>query len=82
MQDEWKAVVCSQSRLECSPLNSRGGSIGSCILYATGQKVRKIGEPWAGFDLRKRTIEDAFSEGIPIWGWAAMSRWIIPASPY
>jgi hypothetical protein len=28
--------------------------------------VRKIGEPRAGFDLRKRTIEDAFSEGFPI----------------
>jgi hypothetical protein len=49
-----------------SVLSSRGGSIGSCILYATGRKVRKIGEPRAGFDLRKRTIEDAFSEGFPI----------------
>jgi hypothetical protein len=47
-------------------LSSRGGSIGSCILYATGRKVRKIGEPRAGFDLRKRTIEDQFSEGFPI----------------
>jgi RNase H-fold protein (predicted Holliday junction resolvase) len=27
---------------------------------------RKIGEPRAGFDLRKRTIGVAFSEGLPI----------------
>jgi hypothetical protein len=31
--------------------------------------VRKIGEPRAGFDLRKRTIGDAFSEGLPIAAW-------------
>ena len=35
------------------------------------QKVRKISEPRAGFDLRKRTIGDAFSEGLPIGVWRA-----------
>jgi hypothetical protein len=34
--------------------------------------VRKISEPRAGFDLRKRTIGDAFSEGFPIGVWRAM----------
>jgi hypothetical protein len=34
--------------------------------------MRKIGEPRAGFDLRKRTIGDAFSEGLPIAVWRAM----------
>jgi len=31
--------------------------------------LRKIGEPPAGFDLRKRTIGDDFSEGLPIAVW-------------
>lgn len=34
--------------------------------------MRKISEPRAGFDLRKRTIGDAFSEGLPIGVWRAM----------
>jgi hypothetical protein len=33
---------------------------------------RKIGEPRAGFDLRKRTTENTFSEGLPIAVWRAM----------
>jgi len=34
--------------------------------------VWKIGEPRAGFDLRKRTLGDGISEGLPITVWRAM----------
>lgn len=37
-----------------------------------GDAMRKIGEPRAGFDLRKRTDGDAFSETYPIAVWRAM----------
>lgn len=41
------------------------------IICRIGSKMRKIGEPPAGFDLRKRTIADAFFGGLAYYGVAS-----------